>query len=217
MKAIHVAATFGRGPLYIAGVAALLLGALAIGVLFVTHPNRAQTPVALAQTQPKSSPTAAPVRAEELAAAPVASIAPFQCGASTLTAAGAPSVATINAVRTGSHPGYDRLVVQFSSKQPVSIELRPQATSAFVGSPRGDAITLAGGRGLVVLARGTDMHTAYTGARDFKTSYPGLREVRVIEDFEGQVMLGLGVSGSNCYRAFTLTNPVRLVVDIQTS
>ncbi len=39
----------------------------------------------------------------------------------------------------------------------------------------------------------------------------------MIEDFEGQVMLGLGVAGSNCYRAFILSNPVRLVVDIQTS
>jgi len=217
MKALHVAATFRRGPLYIAGVAALLLGALAIGVLFATHPNRAQTPVAQTQTKANASPSAAPIPAEELAAAPVAGITPFQCTASTLTAAGAPSVAMINALRTGSHPGYDRLVVQFSGKQPGSIELRPQATSTFLGSPRGDAIALAGGHGLLVLARGTDMHTAYTGARDFKTSYPGLRETRAIEDFEGQVMLGLGVSGSNCYRAFTLSNPVRLVVDIQTS
>ena len=126
-------------------------------------------------------------------------------------------MATVDAIRTAAHAGYDRLVVQFSGKQPGSIELRPQATSTFLGSPRGDAITLAGGHGLGVLVRGADMHTAYTGARDLKTGYPGLRETRVIEDFEGQMMLGLGVSGSNCYRAFTLTNPVRLVVDIQTS
>src|SRR5207237_3491027 len=108
---------------------------------------------------------------------------------------GAPSGATINAVRTVSHSGYDRLVVQFSGMQPGSIELRPQATSTFLGSPRGDSISLAGGHGLVVLVRGADMHTAYTGARDFKTSYPGLRATRVIEDFEGQVTLRPGFSG----------------------
>jgi len=193
-------------------VAALLLGALAVGALFLVHPNRALTPVAQI---PAGSPT--PSQPEELAAAPVATVTPFQCSASTLSATGAPAVAPIDALRTGTHPGYDRVVVQFSGKQPGSIELKPQATSNFLGSPRGDTITLAGGHGLVVLLRGADLHTAYSGARAFKTGYPGLRETRVIEDFEGQVMLGLGVAGSNCYRTFILTNPVRLVVDIQTS
>ena len=31
----------------------------------------------------------------------------------------------------------------------------------------------------------------------------------------GVVQLGLGVSGATCYRAFTLNNPSRLVIDIQ--
>ena len=212
MNATDTSATFRHGPLYFAGVAALLLGALAVGALFLVHPNRALTPVAQI---PVAIPS--PSQAEELAAAPVASVTPFQCSASTLSANGAPAVAAIDALRTGTHPGYDRVVVQFSGKQPGSIELKPQATSNFLGSPRGDTITLAGGHGLVVLLRGADLHTAYSGARAFKTGYPGLRETRVIEDFEGQVMLGLGVAGSNCYRTFILTNPVRLVVDIQTS
>jgi len=212
MNATDTSATFRHGPLYFAGVAALLLGALAVGALFLVHPNRALTPVAQI---PAGSPT--PSQPEELAAAPVATVTPFQCRASTPSATGAPAVAPIDALRTGTHPGYDRVVVQFSGKQPGSIELKPQATSNFLGSPRGDTITLAGGHGLVVLLRGADLHTAYSGARAFKTGYPGLRETRVIEDFEGQVMLGLGVAGSNCYRTFILTNPVRLVVDIQTS
>ena len=212
MNATDTSATFRHGPLYFAGVAALLLGALAVGTLFLVHPNRALTPVAQI---PAGSPT--PSQPEELAAAPVATVTPFQCSASTLSATGAPAVAPIDALRTGTHPGFDRVVVQFSGKQPGSIELKPQATSKFLGSPRGDTITLAGGHGLVVLLRGADLHTAYSGARAFKTGYPGLRETRVIEDFEGQVMLGLGIAGSNCYRAFILGNPVRLVVDIQTS
>src|SRR5205809_485779 len=212
MNATDTSATFRHGPLYFAGVAALLLGALAVGALFLVHPNRALTPIAQI---PAGSPT--PSQPEELAAAPVATVTPFQCSASTLSATGAPAVAPINALRTGTHPGYDRVVVQFSGKQPGSIELKPQATSNFLGSPRGDTITLAGGHGLVALVRGADMHTAYSGPRAFKTGYPGLRETRVIEDFEGQVMIGLGVAGSNCYRAFILSNPVRLVVDIQTS
>ena len=40
-------------------------------------------------------------------------------------------------------------------------------------------------------------------------------EVKRLEDFEGVVQLGLGVNGSGCYRAFFLTNPDRLVIDLQ--
>jgi len=46
---------------------------------------------------------------------------------------------------------------------------------------------------------------------------PGARavDVRQVEDFEGVVQLALGVSGATCYRAFTLTNPDRLGIDIK--
>src|SRR2546421_9634515 len=176
MNATDTPATFRHGPLYFAGVAALMLGALAVGALFLVHPSRALTPVAQA---PVASPS--PSQAEQPAAAPVASVTPFQCSASTLSATGAPAVAAIDAVRTGSHPEYDRLVVQFSGRQPGSIELRPQPTSNFLGSPRGDTITLAGGHCLASLFRGVDTHTAYIGARAFKSGYPGRVEMRSIE------------------------------------
>jgi hypothetical protein len=194
-------------------VAALLLGALAAGVLFVASSNRATAPVAAANES--AAPSESP--GEEPAAAPVANISPFTCTASTLVAQNAPAVATINAVRTGAHSGYDRLVVQFSGRQPGSIDIAPQGTATFLGAPSGEAIRVAGTRGVKLVIKGSDMHTAYTGSRDIKTDYTGLRETRVIEDFEGYVSLGLGVNGSNCYRAFVLSDPVRLVVDIQTS
>ncbi len=216
MNAPHtVSNTFRYRPLFVAALAAVLLGAMAAGVLIFTSSNRANPAVAQAANPPAVS--AAPAPAEELAAAPVASVTPFQCSASTLSAQNAPAVATIDAVRTGSHAGYDRLVVQFTGRQPSTIDLRPQSTATFLGAPSGAAITLAGQHGLMVIVRGADMHTAYSGSRDLKRSYPGLRETRVIEDFEGQVMLGLGVQNSNCYRAFVLSNPVRLVIDMQTS
>jgi hypothetical protein len=200
-------------------VAALLLGALAAGVLFVTSSNRApQTPIAAAtQSAAPSEVPASPAPSEEPAAAPVANVSPFNCAASTLTAQNAPAVASISAVRTGSHSGYDRLVVQFSGRQPGSIDIAPQATATFIGAPSGEATMVAGVRGVKLVIKGSDMHTAYAGSRDIKTDYAGLRETRVIEDFEGYVSLGLGINGSNCYRAFVLSDPVRLVVDIQTS
>jgi len=208
-----VSPTFRFSPLWIAAVATLLLGALAAGIMFATSSNRAQPKVAAAS--PSAAASAAPE--EELAAAPVASITPFTCSASKLSAATAPAPSTINAVRTGAHAGYDRLVLQFSGSQPGSIEIKPQSTASFMGAPSGQPTNVAGALGVKVLLNVADMHTAYSGPRDFKTGYAGLRETRVIEDFEGYVSLGLGVNGSNCYRAFVLSNPTRLVVDIQTS
>jgi hypothetical protein len=210
-----VSPTFRFSPLWIAALAAVLLGALAAGVIFVTSSDRAQ-PKAAAAT-PSAPASAAPVTEEELAAAPVASVTPFTCSASRLKVATAPPVANITAVRTGAHAGYDRLVVQFAGRQPGNIEIKPQSTATFMGAPSGEPTRVAGALGVEVLLNVADMHTSYSGTRDFKTNYPGLRETRVIEDFEGYVALGLGVNGSNCYRAFVLQNPTRLVVDIQTS
>lgn len=212
MKASDIVSpTFRFSPLWIAGVAALLLGALAAGVIFVTSSDRATK---IAQVP---SPSSQPASAEDLAAAPVANVTPYICTASKLSVAAAPPVANVNAIRTGSHPGYDRLVVQFAGRQPGSIEIRPQPTASFMGAPSGAATKVAGVHGVKVALNVADMHTSYTGPRTFKTGYAGLQETRVIEDFEGHVSFGLGVNGSNCYRAFVLTNPTRLVVDIQTS
>src|SRR2546427_11185822 len=104
MNATDTPATFRHGPLYFAGVAALLPGALAVGALFLVHPNRALTPVAQA---PAAPPT--PSQAEDTAAAPVATVTPSQSSAWTLSATRAPPVAGSDAARTGSHPGYSRL------------------------------------------------------------------------------------------------------------
>jgi hypothetical protein len=120
-------------------------------------------------------------------------------------------------MRTGAHPGYDRLTVELKNGQPGSISIRPQAGTTFNQSPSGRPVKLVGSNGILVIIRGADAHTAYSGARDIKTKFASLAEVRVIEDFEGQVTLGLGLNESACYRASVLTNPVRLVIDTQVS
>src|ERR1051326_8426395 len=180
MNPPHTSATFRFGSIWIAALAALLLGALAAGVMFVTSSDRAQNKLAAAAPSPSAS--AAPGSEEELAAAPVASVTPFTCSSSRISYASASGTANINAVRTGTHAGYDRLVMQFVGRQPGSIEITPQATASFLGAPSGQATRVAGSLGVKVLLNVADMHTAYAGTRDFKTGYAGLREARVIED-----------------------------------
>ena len=42
-----------------------------------------------------------------------------------------------------------------------------------------------------------------------------MAEARVVEDFEGVIRIGLGINGPACYHAFYLSNPYRLVIDVQ--
>ena len=198
------------------------MAAVAAGVMFATSANRPQRASAVpagAVTTPvsssasSSSPVPTAMSTETLAATQAA----LTCGSSTLTAQGAPATSFVDAVRTGSHDGYDRVVVEFQNGRPGSISIRPQAGTTFNQSPSGRAVKVAGRHGVLVIIRGADAHTGFAGLRDIKTSLPGLAEVRMIEDFEGQVALGLGVSQAACYRAFMLANPVRLVIDLKSS
>jgi hypothetical protein len=210
-----------RGPFWIAGVAAAVLAAVVVGVLFIGNPlNRppvavgpgpaGSSPTPAASTSPSASPSADP------SVPPDSNLPPFVCASSApITSSAPPLSAYIDALRTGTHPGYDRLTVEFQNGQPGSIELRPQSGTAFTTSPKGDQVTLAGKNGILVVIHGADMHTSYKGSTDLKTGYATVVEVRQLEDFEGVVQLALGVSGATCYRAFILTNPTRLVIDIQ--
>jgi hypothetical protein len=209
------------GPFWIAGLAAALIAAIVIGVFVVANLNRHLTsgvPGTLPSASPSASASASPtVTPIPVQTPPDSSLPPFVCGSSTSIASQSAALsAYIDAVRTGTHTGYDRITIEFQNGQPSSVELRPQNNSTFTNSPRGDNVTLAGSAGLLVIIQGADEHTAYSGPIDFKTNYPVLLEARQMEDFEGVVQWGLGLSKSACYRAFFLTNPTRLVIDIQT-
>jgi len=194
------------------------MAAVAIGVMFATNANRPQ-PTGAVPAGAVSSPSAvatSPSSGAQPAAELVAIAAPFTCASSSIATKPSASTSFVDALRTGTHVGYDRVVVEFKNAQPGSITIRPQAGTTFNQSPSGQAVRLAGRHGLLVIIRGTDAHTAYSGSRDLRTGYANLVETRVIEDFEGQVSLGLGLNQASCYRAVVLANPVRLVIDVQT-
>jgi hypothetical protein len=205
-----------RGPYWIAGVAAALIALVVIGVLFVANPLTHQpskiVPGAGTSPTPSASQSASP------SVSPTASSQPFVCASpTTFTGQQPPLSAYVDAVRTGAHAGYDRLTIEFQNGQPQTIQLQPQADTTFTRDGIGDKVILAGNDGLLVTIFSGDAHTAYTGSTDIKTGYAGLLEVRQVGDNEGYVHYGLGLSTPACYRAVILTNPTRLVIDIQTS
>ncbi|HXJ48148.1 MAG TPA: hypothetical protein VNF91_03170 [Candidatus Acidoferrum sp.] len=204
-----------RGHYWIAGLAAAVIAVVVIGVLFMGNPLRHQpakvVPGAGASPTPSATQSASP------SAPPTASTQPFVCASSTtLTGQQAPLSAYVDAVRAGTHAGYDRLTVEFQNGQPQTIQLQPQANTTFTRDGIGDQVTLAGNDGLLVSIFSSDAHTAYSGPSDIKTGYAGLIEVRLVGDYEGYVHFGLGLAMPACYRATILTNPTRLVIDIET-
>lgn len=200
------------GPYWIAAVAAAVIAILIVGVLVVANPlNKGRQVGPITGTSPTpSAPGPSP--------APSPSLPEMVCVATQpVTSPSAPAVAYVDALRTGTHSGYDRLTIEFKNGAPASFEVQPQSGTTFTQSPSGQTVTVQGTSGILVTIRGADLHTDYTGSLDIKTGYAGLVEVRRVQDFEGVVQLALGVSGTGCYRVLVLSNPDRLVIDIQTS
>ena len=196
----------------VAAVAFVMHGSSRAASVQVLSASGHPTPTASQNSTPTASPSSVP--SNEPIKVP-AQLTGFVCGSSTLSGAQPTGSALIDALRVGSHTGYDRFVVEFSSAAPGHITLTPQANATFMNSPRGDSVTLAGKAGLLVRMNVADAHTKYSGALTFKPNGTGLVEIRRVEDFEGYVAFGLGIGQGSCYRAFLVSSPTRLVIDVQ--
>lgn len=197
----------------LAVTATALLVASLVAVVFVANgsarPSAVRVVPADGVTQP--APSAQPAQTP----APTVQLADFTCSASTVPTQAAGATALISSMRTGVHPTYDRLVVEFGSGVPAAITITPQSRATFTNSPRGDSVTLAGAAGLSIVMHDADAHTLSGVPAVLRPNGPALVEVRRIEDFEGYVGLGLGLAKSSCYHAFMLSSPTRLVIDVQ--
>lgn len=209
-----------RGPVWAAALAAAVIAVILVGVLLVGNPlNRPPATSHGPGPSPIASPSAVP--SPSPSPSPTASPAACVAGPTTLTNEVAPPLAFIDAVRTGTntgYAGYDRLVLEFKDATTGTIQLIPRANAKFVTDPQGKTVIVAGKYGLLIKIDGADNHTAYTGPTDFKTpTYPGIKEVREVGDFEGKVQWAVGLASSACYRAMIMTSPTRLVIDIRNS
>jgi hypothetical protein len=200
-----------RGPVWIAGMAAVLIAAMAVGALFIAGPLRQQNqqPLPGGVTTPSPLPTS-----------DVSNLPAITCNnATTVSTEGrvAQPIAYVDAVRTGTHAGYDRITIEFQNGLPGDIQIATQNNATFTQNASGRQIVLQGSAGLLITMDGADEHTHYSGPVDFKTNYPVLLETQQVQDFEGFVQWGVGLSRGACYRAFLLESPLRLVIDFSTS
>jgi hypothetical protein len=168
-------------------------------------PTRTATPApttaAPATTAP---PTNSPGSTPSQACAPLTGGSPL--GASRLVA-----------IRAAHNPGFDRLVFEFSG--PSVPEYRIELASSFK-APSGQAVPVDGNAFFSVRLGGQAHNDAgqksYPQPDPYRVGLIVVREVKLIEDFEGVVRFGLGMERPVCPTVLTLLGPSRVVVDFPT-
>jgi len=205
-----------RGPVWLAGVAAVAIAALIVGALFVVGPLRGHGPT-IPVAGPSPTPSASAIATPSPTPSPTSSLPAFVCAtSSSLNGTQPPQTAFVDAVRGGVNTGYDRFVIEFKNGEPATVQVVPQNNATFTQGASGQTVQLQGSAGLLITIHGADGHTQYSGPTDFHVG-SGILEARQVQDFEGVVQWALGLSQPACYRAFWLTGPDRLVIDVQTS
>jgi len=124
----------------------------------------------------------------------------------------------LTGIRTGRHTGFDRVVLDISGHTPQI--LARQWTDELIADPSGEIEWLTGERFLSVTispaaAHREDGTASYTGPRKFRTrDLTNVMAVAITGDFEATLSVGLGTRTQAWVRAFTLTSPTRVVIDV---
>jgi hypothetical protein len=128
-----------------------------------------------------------------------------------------PDIPVLTGIRTGTHPTFDRVVLDLSGP-------RPQAGSRFVDElirdGSGEVEWLTGAAFAEVHATPSQAHDdaghpSYPGPKKFRTPNLGnVMAVAITGDYEGVLSLGIGMRKQTWLNVFTLSNPTRVVIDV---
>ena len=127
-------------------------------------------------------------------------------------------IPTLTAIRAGHHPGFDRLVFQFSGPVPAHRTVR--YVRKVIGDASGRPILVTGNARLEVrfsAATGHDQsgHSTYGPARR-AFALPNVIQVVNAGDFEAHLGFGIGLARKEHIHVFTLTSPSRVIIDVAT-
>lgn len=121
-------------------------------------------------------------------------------------------------IRVAEHPGFDRLVLEFDGEGEPGWRVGYVESAAREGS--GEPIDLDGDAILQVSATHvmpSDMTGYYDGPQQLDPDTEVIDDVFVDGAFEGYTTVFLGLDEVEVFRVFVLTEPSRLVVDVQDS
>ena len=170
-------------------------------------PTATRTATTAPTTAPPATtapPTNSPGSTPSQACAPLTGGSPL--GASRLTA-----------IRAAHNPGFDRIVFEFSG--PSVPEYRIELASTFI-APSGQPVRVDGNAFFSVRFVG-QAHTdagqkSYPQPDPFRVGLIVVREVKLVEDFEGVVRFGVGMERPVCPTVLTVLGPSRVVIDFPT-
>lgn len=135
-----------------------------------------------------------------------------------LTAKPGSAMTTLTEVRTAVHPEFERIVFVFEGDG-ISGYHAEYIDRPVRSCGSGEVVEMPGDAWLSIRLEPSQAHTeegAPTIAqRTRAVNYGNLKLLKQTCDFEGQVVWVAAVTSPNRYRTLELTNPSRLVVDIQ--
>lgn len=128
-----------------------------------------------------------------------------------------PTAPILVAIRAAHHPGYDRLVFEFSGGLP---QQRSARYVSKIIAESGKTVSVTGSAKLQVRFFAASGHNpgGHVTYGPLRRTYalPGLIQVVTAGDFENVLRFGVGVARKEPVQVFTLTNPSRVVVDVKT-
>lgn len=168
------------------------------------------TVVAAGPTATATATPTTPVTAEEPAF-------PADTAADTGTAS-ADAALTVSDVTVGAHDGYDRVVLTLGGTGTPG--WRVEYVDSAVDDPSGQSLDVAGSAFLQVLVDGSGYPydtgvTEWTGSPLRPTGLEQVREVNLRGVFEAQTQAVIGLDHTAPFRVFALSDPTRLVIDVQ--
>jgi hypothetical protein len=176
-----------------------------------------------------SKSTAAPGGSEQTTSTQPPTATARQSSTTALAGAGTAQVsvpdrtptAVLTTVRTAHQPGFDRVVFEFSGPAPPGYTVTLK-TGQPVQDASGQTVKVAGNAYLAVrLAHASEANPAtgqvvYQGpTRITPADTMTITEVVATGDFEGVLSWAIGLREETPFRVSELTNPARLIVDIQ--
>jgi len=173
--------------------------------------------LASASAVESAAATSSAAASESLVPEPSGDLGAFTCTLP-VTDRGTATRSQITAVRVGTHEDYDRITFQFDAGIPqYQVEA---ATPPFYADPSGLPLEVAGSAfWRISLIHGTkvtpDGVVTYSGPTDFVPGFSALVELKEGGDFEAVSTWYVGLTDTSCVRVLTLTDPDRLVIDIQ--
>jgi hypothetical protein len=213
---VITAATLRRPIAWLPAIAAVALVVSACTVVDPSGFGESSTSASASATESVPASEGAS-SSEEPSSEPTDGLGMFACSFP-VNAVGTVARAQITDIRVGTHDGYDRIVFEFDAGVPEFglDETEPPLLGDASGLPvevEGNAFWKLVMQGGTILSPDGDI--TYEGPREFMPGFPKLSELDTGGDFEAVSTWYIGQEEPSCVRVSILTDPSRLVLDIE--